>query len=67
MAPVLKLPNLKVAEPKKIIESIKNYIKLQPCSAIALAQVTWVLQDNVFLMNSLRIDSKLITVINLSC
>lgn len=61
MAPVLKLPNLKVAEPKKIIESIKNYIKLQPCSAMARAQVMWVLHDNClpseFLKNSLKVDN----------
>lgn len=61
MAPVLNLSNLKGAEPKKIIEFIKNYIKLYPCSVNALAQVMWVLHDNCLphelLKNSLKVDN----------
>lgn len=61
MVSVLNLPNLKGAEPKKIIESIKNYIKLQLCSVITLAQVMWVLHDNCLphelLKNSLKVDN----------
>lgn len=46
MASVLKLPNLKVAESQEILESIKNYIKLQRCSSTALVQVMLGLRDN---------------------